>query len=89
MFLAYCGGMFLDPRHRLQIAEVHADARRRDGAKHRPSRPGSARDGAVVADPFHRTAQLVTLLQTRAEQLLRDDRPGSRRWFARVRSRLA
>lgn len=143
MFLAYCGGMFLDPRHRLQIAEVHADARRRDGAKHRPSRPGSSRDGwvddstivirpnraadepalarlagldsasvpaepllvaevgdelraalslrdgAVVADPFHRTAQLVTLLQTRAEQLLRDDRPGSRRWFARVRSRLA
>lgn len=135
--------MFLDPRHQLQIAEAHADARRRDGAKQRPSKPGSPRDGwvddstiviranrpaddralarlagldsasvpaepllvaevgdelraalslrdgAVIADPFHRTAQLVTLLQTRAAQLLTDDRSGSRRWFARVRSRLA
>ncbi|HEV3391121.1 MAG TPA: hypothetical protein VG057_19010 [Solirubrobacteraceae bacterium] len=143
MFLAYCGGMFLDPSHGLQIAEAHADARRRDGAGQRPSKQGSPRDGwvddstivirpnraaddralarlagldsasvpaepllvaeagdelraalslrdgAVIADPFHRTAQLVTLLQTRAAQLLRDDRSRSRGWFARVRSRLA
>ena len=49
----------------------------------------SLRDGAVIADPFHRTVQLVSLLQTRAEQRLVDDRSGSRRWFARARSRLA
>ncbi len=143
MFLAYCDGMFLDPRHRLQIAEAHADALRQIGARSRNPIPHSWRDGAVsdlaivirpnrsdddpalarlaaldsasvpvepllvaevggelraalslrddavIADPFHRTAQLVMLLQTRAEQLLVDDRSGSRRWFARVRSRLA
>ena len=49
----------------------------------------SLRDGAVIADPFRHTAQLVTLLQTRAEQLLAAGRPRGRRWFARVRSRLA
>ncbi len=136
--------MFLDPRHRMEIAEAHADALRRlgptrrrrpsssdslrDGAASelaiviRPNRPEdhralarlagldsaavpaepllvaevsgelraalSMRDDAVIADPFHRTAQLVTLLQTRAEQLLAD-RSTSRRWLARVRSRLA
>jgi hypothetical protein len=135
--------MFLDPRHRLQIAEAHADALRQIGARSRkpsahswrdravsdlaivirtdrpdddralarlaaldsasvPAEPLlvaeasgelraalSLRDGAVIADPFHFTAELVMLLQTRAEQLLVDDRSGSRRWFARVRSRLA
>jgi len=30
----------------------------------------SLRDGSVIADPFHRTAPLVHLLQARAEQLL-------------------
>lgn len=136
--------MFLDPQHRMEIAEAHADALRRAGARRRrrpsssdslrdgavselaivirPSRPEdhravallagldsaavpaepllvaevsgelraalSMRDDAVIADPFHRTAQLVTLLQTRAEQLLAD-RSTSRRWLARVRSRLA
>ena len=49
----------------------------------------SLHDGTVIADPFHRTVQLVSLLQTRAEQLLVDDRTGSRRWFGRPRSRLA
>jgi hypothetical protein len=48
----------------------------------------SLRDGAVIADPFHFTTQLVTLLQMRAEQLLAE-RSGSGRWFARARARLA
>jgi hypothetical protein len=141
--------MFLEPRHRIEIAEAHADALRQAGARRRrrpsssdslrddavselaivirPNRPDddralarlagldsaampaepllvaeasgelraalSMRDGAVIADPFHRTAQLVTLLQTRAEQLLvgrsASRRWFGRRWFARVRSRLA
>jgi len=143
VFLAYPEGMFIDPRHRLDVAEAHADALRRARARRRtptleswrdgsvadstivirPNRPDddralarlagldsasvpaeplllaevggelhaalSLRDGAVIADPFHRTAQLVSLLQTRASQLLVDNRAGSRRWFARVRSRLA
>ncbi|HUA06060.1 MAG TPA: hypothetical protein VMB27_19285 [Solirubrobacteraceae bacterium] len=135
--------MFLEPHHRLQIAEAHADGLRRVGARRRTPAPDSWRDaavtdstiviranrpnddralaslagldsasvpaeplllaevggelraalslhdGAVIADPFHRTAQLVTLLQTRAEQLLVNDRSGGRRLFARVRARLA
>ena len=48
----------------------------------------SLRDGAVIADPFRRTTQLVTLLQMRAEQL-RAERSGSGRWLARARARLA
>ena len=134
--------MFLEPRHRLQIAESHADELRQVGARRRtptpdsrrdgaiadstivirPNRPDddralarlagldsssvpteplllaevggelhaalSLRDGAVIADPFQRTAQLVTLLRTRAEQLVADRSTGPR-WFARVRSRLA
>jgi len=44
----------------------------------------SLHDGAVVADPFHRTAPYVALLAARAEQL-RGDRPGRRWWFSRFR----
>jgi len=134
--------MFLDPRHRLQIAAAHADALRQIGARRRTPSPGSSRDGAdsdlaivirpnrldderalarlatldsatvppepllvaevggelraalslrdsaVIADPFHFTAELVTLLQMRAEQLLAEP-SGRRHWFARARSRLA
>jgi hypothetical protein len=42
----------------------------------------SLHDGAVIADPFHRTAQLVALLIARAEQV-RGERPRSRRWLSR------
>ncbi|HTT29142.1 MAG TPA: hypothetical protein VMG37_12070 [Solirubrobacteraceae bacterium] len=141
-FLAYRGGMFLDPRHRLQIAATHADALRQIGAHSRTPSPSSLRggavsdlaivirpnrrdderalarlagldcapvpaepllvaevggelraalslrDNAVIADPFHFTAQLVTLLRMRAEQLVAE-RSGSGRWFARARARLA
>jgi hypothetical protein len=34
----------------------------------------SLRDGAIVADPFHRTAEVVELLTLHAEQLLRPGR---------------
>jgi hypothetical protein len=43
----------------------------------------SLHDGAVIANPFHRTAPLVALLTARAEQL-RGERPG-RRWRSRFR----
>jgi hypothetical protein len=44
----------------------------------------SLHDGAVIADPFHRTAPLVALLVARAEQLR--GKPGGRRWwFSRLR----
>jgi hypothetical protein len=48
----------------------------------------SLRDSAVIADPFRHTAQLVTLLQMRAEQL-RAEPSGRGRWLARARARLA
>jgi hypothetical protein len=41
----------------------------------------SLSDRAVIADPFHRTAPLVALLNARAEQLRAE--PGPRRWFRR------
>jgi hypothetical protein len=44
----------------------------------------SLHDGALIADPFHRTAPLAALLTTRAEQLIREP-SGRRRWLARVR----
>jgi hypothetical protein len=44
----------------------------------------SLQDGAVIADPFHRTASLVALLVARAEQL-HGERSRRRRWFARLR----
>lgn len=43
----------------------------------------SLHDGAVIADPFHRTAQLVALLVARAQQL-RGEPSGRRRWFSRL-----
>ena len=43
----------------------------------------SLHDGAVIADPFHRTASLVALLTARAKQL-RGDRTGRRRWLPRL-----
>ena len=44
----------------------------------------SLHDGAVIADPFHRTAPLVALLTARAGQL-RGERSGRRRWCSRLR----
>jgi hypothetical protein len=46
----------------------------------------SLTDGAVIADPFHRTAPLVELLVARAEQL-RGERSTPRRWWSRLRLR--
>jgi hypothetical protein len=43
----------------------------------------SLHDGAVIADPFHRTAPLVALLVARAQQL-RGEPSGRRRWFSRL-----
>ena len=48
----------------------------------------SLHDGAVIADPFHRTVPLVALLTARAEQL-RGERPGRRRWLSRLGLRAA
>ena len=45
----------------------------------------SLQDGAVIADPFHRTVSFVALLRARAEQL-RGEPP--RRWWLRPRFRL-
>jgi hypothetical protein len=42
----------------------------------------SLHHGAVIADPFHRTAPLVALLVARARQLRGE--PGRRRWFSRL-----
>ena len=47
----------------------------------------SLSSGHVVADPFHRTAEMVSLLRLRAEQLRAEATPGKDR--ARVRRVLA
>jgi hypothetical protein len=47
------------PRGPLLVAEVDGELRA----------ALSMRDGAVIADPFHRTAAAVQLLRARAEQL--------------------
>lgn len=39
----------------------------------------SLRSGHVIADPFHRTAGLVSMLRVRAEQLRAEQRPNPRR----------
>ena len=36
----------------------------------------SMSDGAVIADPFHPTLELIELLRIRAEQLQSEQRPG-------------
>jgi hypothetical protein len=48
----------------------------------------SLHDGAVIADPFHRTAPLVALLAARAEQL-RGEPSGRRSWLSRLRLAIA
>jgi hypothetical protein len=48
----------------------------------------SLADGAVTADPFRPTVELVELLQTRAAQLASSPRPSRRMRFAAV-ARLA
>jgi hypothetical protein len=48
----------------------------------------SLHDGAVIADPFHRTAPLVALLVTRSQQL-RGEPSGRRRWFSLFRLAIA
>jgi hypothetical protein len=48
----------------------------------------SLRDGAVIANPFHRTASFVALLRARAGQL-RAEPPRRPRLFWRARSRPA
>jgi hypothetical protein len=48
----------------------------------------SLHDGAVIADPFHRTAPLVALLVARSQQL--NGEPfGRRRWLSRLRLAIA
>ncbi|MGH2887850.1 MAG: hypothetical protein ACRDPA_34995 [Solirubrobacteraceae bacterium] len=48
----------------------------------------SLRDGAVIADPFHRTAPLVSLLVARSQQL-HGGPSRRRRWLARLRLAIA
>lgn len=46
----------------------------------------SLSDGAVIADPFHRTAPLTALLSARAEQLRAEPSRGRRRsWRLKLR----
>ena len=49
----------------------------------------SLRDGSAVADPFRPTAYLLSLLRTRAAQLLRRDDPAARAGAAPAPLRLA
>jgi hypothetical protein len=48
----------------------------------------SLHDGAVIADPFHRTAPLVALLVARSQQL-HGEPPVRRRWLSRLRLAIA
>jgi hypothetical protein len=48
----------------------------------------SLHDGAVIADPFHRTAPLVALLVARSQQL-RGEPSVRRRWLSRLRLAIA
>ena len=48
----------------------------------------SLHDGAVIADPFHRTAPLVALLAARSQQL-RGEPSVRRRWLSRLRLAIA
>ncbi len=58
-------------------------------ARGRPVAAIAVRDGAVVADPFRRTADAVTLLRTQRELLGDADRGGARHRVAFPRLRLA